>query len=84
MATFRTLVWTAVHVNGSVSGMDMVAPFNGGATDLALAWSALTGEPDADPDATDEEIASLLAQSQKRSAVYDIITNPTDVRVEVV
>jgi hypothetical protein len=25
-----------------------------------------------------------VAQSQKRSAVYDIITNPTDVSVEVV
>ena len=29
------------------------------------------------------EIEALVAQSQKRSAVYDIITNPTDVQVEV-
>jgi uncharacterized OsmC-like protein len=36
-----------------------------------------------DADATPEEIKALVAQSQKRSAVYDIITNPTDVRVEV-
>ena len=34
-------------------------------------------------DATDDEIAALVAQSQKRSAVYDIITNPTDVLVDV-
>ena len=36
-----------------------------------------------DADATAEEIAALVAQSQKRSAVFDIITNPTDVHVEV-
>ncbi len=34
-----------------------------------------------DADATQEEIAALVAQSQKRSAVFDIITNPTDVMV---
>ena len=36
-----------------------------------------------DADATPDEIKALVAQSQKRSAVYDIITNPTDVTVEV-
>jgi uncharacterized OsmC-like protein len=36
-----------------------------------------------DADATGEEIQALIAQSQKRSAVYDIITNPTYVEVEV-
>jgi uncharacterized OsmC-like protein len=36
---------------------------------------------DIDADATPEEIAALVAQSQKRSAVFDIITNPTDVTV---
>jgi uncharacterized OsmC-like protein len=34
-------------------------------------------------DATQDEIRALVAQSQKRSAVYDIITNPTNVAVEV-
>ena len=34
-----------------------------------------------DADATAEEIAALVAQSQKRSAVFDVITNPTDVTV---
>jgi uncharacterized OsmC-like protein len=37
-----------------------------------------------DADATPEEIKAVVAQSQKRSAVYDIITNPTNVTVEVV
>jgi uncharacterized OsmC-like protein len=36
-----------------------------------------------DADATPDEIRALVAQSQKRSAVFDIITNPTDVRVDV-
>jgi uncharacterized OsmC-like protein len=36
-----------------------------------------------DADASPEELQALVAQSQKRSAVYDIITNPTNVTVEV-
>jgi uncharacterized OsmC-like protein len=36
-----------------------------------------------DADASPVEIKALVAQSQKRSAVFDIITNPTDVSVEV-
>ncbi len=36
-----------------------------------------------DADASPEDIKALVAQSQKRSAVYDIITNPTNVKVEV-
>jgi uncharacterized OsmC-like protein len=38
---------------------------------------------DIDADASKAEIAALVAQSQKRSAVFDIITNPTDVTVTV-
>ena len=36
-----------------------------------------------DADATQEEIEAVVAQSQKRSAVFDIVTNPTNVTVEV-
>src|SRR5215207_7919593 len=36
-----------------------------------------------DADATPDEIKALVAQSQKRSAVFDVITNPTNVTVEV-
>jgi uncharacterized OsmC-like protein len=36
-----------------------------------------------DADASRQEIEALVAQSQKRSAVYDIVTNPTNVTVEV-
>src|SRR5262250_3714101 len=37
-----------------------------------------------DADAKREDIEALVAQSQKRSAVFDIVTNPTNVTVEVV
>jgi uncharacterized OsmC-like protein len=36
-----------------------------------------------DADASNDEIKAVVAQSQKRSAVYDAITNPTNVRVTV-
>jgi uncharacterized OsmC-like protein len=36
-----------------------------------------------DADATREEIEALVAQSQKRSAVFDVVTNPTNVSVTV-
>jgi uncharacterized OsmC-like protein len=37
-----------------------------------------------DADAPKSEIEAIVAQSQKRSAVYDVITNPVNVTVEVV
>jgi uncharacterized OsmC-like protein len=37
-----------------------------------------------DADATPEEIAGIIAQSQRRSAVFDIMTNATDVSVNLV
>ena len=36
-----------------------------------------------DADASRKDIEALVAQSQKRSAVYDIVTNPTNVTVVV-
>jgi uncharacterized OsmC-like protein len=38
---------------------------------------------DIDADATSQEIEAIVAQSQKRSAVYDCVTNPTNVTVAV-
>ena len=37
---------------------------------------------DVDADASEDDIKALVAQSQKRSAVFDCITNPTTVAVE--
>jgi uncharacterized OsmC-like protein len=36
-----------------------------------------------DADASKQDIEAIVAQSQKRSAVYDVITNPVNVTVEV-
>ena len=36
-----------------------------------------------DADASEDDIKALVAQSQKRSAVYDIVANPTNITVEV-
>ena len=36
-----------------------------------------------DADASRADIEAIVAQSQKRSAVYDMLTNPTAVTVEV-
>jgi uncharacterized OsmC-like protein len=36
-----------------------------------------------DADASAQEIEALVAQAQKRSAVFDIVTNPTNVVVDV-
>lgn len=38
---------------------------------------------DIDADASKDDIEAVVAQSQKRSAVFDILTNPTNVSVEV-
>jgi uncharacterized OsmC-like protein len=47
-------------------------------------FSGVSVSYDIDADATPEEIRAVVAQSQKRSAVFDIVTNPTDVSVTVV
>jgi len=46
-------------------------------------FSGLKVTYDIDADASHEELKALVAQSQKRSAVYDVVTNPTNVTVEV-
>jgi uncharacterized OsmC-like protein len=51
--------------------------------DVRNGFDAITVSYDIDADASEEDIAAIVAQSQKRSAVFDIITNPTNVHVEV-
>jgi hypothetical protein len=52
-------------------------------SDVRNGFSAIRISFDIDADATPDEIAAVVAQSQKRSAVFDIITNPTNVYVSV-
>ncbi len=49
--------------------------------DVRNGFDNVTVTFDIDADASRDEIAALVAQSQKRSAVFDAITNPTTVRV---
>jgi uncharacterized OsmC-like protein len=46
-------------------------------------FSGITVTYQIDADASPDEIKAVVAQSQKRSAVFDIITNPTNVTVDV-
>jgi uncharacterized OsmC-like protein len=47
-------------------------------------FSGVRVDYEIDADASAEDVEALVAQSQKRSAVFDIVTNPTDVTVTVV
>jgi uncharacterized OsmC-like protein len=52
-------------------------------SDVRNGFDGITVSYEIDADATPDEIRAIVAQSQKRSAVYDIITNPTNVTVQV-
>jgi len=52
-------------------------------SDVRNGFDGITVKFDIDADATKAEIEALVAQSQKRSAVYDALTNPTNVTVTV-
>ena len=52
-------------------------------SDVRNGFNSITVNYEIDADASEEDIAALVAQSQKRSAVFDIITNPTNVNVVV-
>src|SRR5437667_3379012 len=71
------------RVSATIEGAMDVRGILGIDSDVRNGFSGIKVTYDIDADATPAEIKALVAQSQKRSAVYDIITNPTDVRVEV-
>ena len=52
-------------------------------SDVRNGYSGIRVTYTIDADASRSDIEALVSQSQKRSAVYDIITNPTNVTVEV-
>ena len=53
-------------------------------SDVRMGYDDIKVKFKIDADAPKKEIEAIVAQSQKRSAVYDIVTNPTNVVVEVV
>jgi uncharacterized OsmC-like protein len=52
-------------------------------SDVRNGFDGIKVHYDIDADASEDDIKALVAQSQKRSAVFDIVTNPTNVTVEV-
>ena len=70
-------------VLATVSGEMDLHGILGADPDVRNGFSGVTVSYQIDADATAEEIRALVAQSQKRSAVYDILTNPVSVTVEV-
>ena len=54
-----------------------------GDTDVRNGFNDIKVTFSIDADASREDIEALVAQSQKRSAVFDALTNPTNVTVEV-
>jgi uncharacterized OsmC-like protein len=71
------------RVSATIKGGMDVRGILGVDSDVRNGFSDITVTYQIDADASPEDIEALVAQSQKRSAVYDIITNPTNVSVEV-
>jgi uncharacterized OsmC-like protein len=70
-------------VSATVEGSMDIQGILGMDSDVRNGFDAIKVTFKVDADATPEEIRALVAQSQKRSAVYDLLTNPTNVFVEV-
>jgi len=70
-------------VAASIEGAMDVRGILGVDSDVRNGFSDIKVTYRIDADASPDDIRALVAQSQKRSAVYDIITNPTNVTVEV-
>ena len=70
-------------VSATLEGDMNVLGILGADPEVRNGFSGVRVKYEIDADATPDEVKALVAQSQKRSAVYDIITNPTSVTVEV-
>jgi uncharacterized OsmC-like protein len=70
-------------VESTVEGHHDIRGILGADSDVRNGFNDIKVTFKIDADASPEEIEALVAQSQKRSAVFDALTNPTDVTVEV-
>lgn len=71
-------------VTATVEGEMNVLGILGADSDVRNGFNRITARFAVDADAPREDIEALLAQSQKRSAVFDVVANPTDIAVELV
>jgi uncharacterized OsmC-like protein len=70
-------------VEAHVEGQHDIRGILGADSDVRNGYEGIKVTFNIDADASRQEIEALVAQSQKRSAVFDALTNPTDVTVEV-
>jgi uncharacterized OsmC-like protein len=70
-------------VEATVEGNHDIRGILGADSDVRNGYNDIKVTFHIDADASRQEIEALVAQSQKRSAVFDALTNPTDVTVEV-
>ena len=70
-------------VKATVEGQMNVLGILGADPDIRNGFDGVAVTFEIDADASPEDIRAIVAQSQKRSAVYDIITNPSRVSVAV-
>ncbi|HTR71227.1 MAG TPA: OsmC family protein [Mycobacteriales bacterium] len=71
-------------VKATVEGNHDIRGILGVDSDVRNGFNDVKVTFDIDADASKQDIEALVAQSQKRSAVFDALTNPTDVTVAVV
>jgi uncharacterized OsmC-like protein len=70
-------------VTATVEGNMNVLGILGADPDIRNGFNGVTVRFAIDADASPSDVEAIVAQSQKRSAVFDIMTNPTSVTVEV-
>jgi uncharacterized OsmC-like protein len=70
-------------VTSTLEGQMNVLGILGADPEVRNGFTSVNVHFDIDADASPDEIEALVAQSQKRSAVFDLITNPTNVTVSV-
>ena len=70
-------------VKATVEGDMNILGILGGDPEVRNGYNNIRVNFEIDADADADEIAALVAQSQKRSAVFDALTNPTNVTVTV-
>ena len=70
-------------VTATIEGAMNILGILGADPSVRNGFEAITVRFAIDADASRDELEALIAQSQKRSAVFDVVTNPTNVLVEL-
>lgn len=70
-------------VKATIEGDHDIRGILGADPEVRNGFNAIRVNYDIDADASPEDIQALVAQSQKRSAVFDALTNPTAVTVTI-